>query len=404
MIASEQRAPHRRRRARGGGEGDVHQRSDGRWEGRLDFGFQLDADGWKRRVRKSFYGKTRRTVVDQMDQFRTDLRNGVATVGRQPVLSEWLDYWLEHIVKPNREPTTYELYEVLVRLHIKPHLGNVRLDRLHTETIEHWLADLERSGVGLRTRQSALLRLRTALNVAVQRRRLGSNPAEHVEPPKGLKRARRPAPSLEDARRLLAALAADPLMKAFALLWLGKGLRRGETLGLRWDDIHFEEGYLLVQRRVNRVQGRGLLIREGAKSDEGNRAQPLAKIVIEALNERRHQQDDDRSRAGTNWKGKADGFVFTTTIGTHIEPRNVNRAFTGALKRAGLEHQSPHSLRHDFAGLLLTSGVASRVTQELMRHSRYELTANVYQQPPGDLLRLATAQIDLALGYQEPES
>jgi integrase len=403
MNASELRTPRRRRRARGGGEGDVHQRSDGRWEARLDFGFQLDDDGRKHRVRKSFYGKTRRAVVDQMDQFRADLRSGLATVARQPLLSEWLDYWLEHLIKPNREPTTHELYEVLVRLHIKPHLGNVRLDRLHTETIEKWLADLERSGVGLRTRQSALLRLRTALTVAVQRRRLGANPAEHVEPPRGIKRARRPAPSLEDARKLLAGLAGDPLMKAFALLWLGEGLRRGETLGLRWDDIHFDEGYLLVQRRVNRVHGRGLLIREGAKSDEGNRAQPLARIVIDALNDRRRQQDDDRSRAGANWKGTAEGFVFTTTVGTHIEPRNVNRAFAGALRRSGLEYQSPHSLRHDFAGLLLSSGVASRVTQELMRHTRYELTANVYQQPPAELLRLATAQIDQALGYQEPE-
>jgi integrase len=94
--------------------------------------------------------------------------------------------------------------------------------------------------------------------------------------------------------------------------------------------------------------------------------------------------------------------VFTTTIGTLIEPRNVNRAFTAALKRAGMEHRSPHSLRHDFAGLLLSSGVASRVTQELMRHTRYELTANVYQQPPDELLRLATLQIDRALGHGEP--
>lgn len=221
MIASEEKARHRRRRARGGGEGDVHQRSDGRWEARLDFGVQLDNDGRKHRVRKSFYGKTRRAVVDQMDQFRADLRSGLATVARQPLLSEWLDYWLEHLIKPDREPTTYELYEVLVRLHIKPHLGNVRLDRLHTATIEQWLADLERSGVGLRTRQSALLRLRTALTVAVQRRRLSANPVEHVEPPKGIKRARRPAPSLEDARRLLDGLAEDPLMKAFALALAG---------------------------------------------------------------------------------------------------------------------------------------------------------------------------------------
>jgi integrase len=187
-------------------------------------------------------------------------------------------------------------------------------------------------------------------------------------------------------------------------LWLGVGLRRGETLGLRWDDVDFAKGYLLVQRRVNRVKGLGLLVREGAKSDEGNRAQPMARIVVEALVDRREQQKQDKLRAGTNWKGTADGYVFTTTVGTLIEPRNVNRAFGGALKRAGLEHRSPHSLRHDFAGLLLSSGVASRVTQELMRHTRYELTANVYQQPPDELLQLATVHIDRALGYEESEA
>jgi integrase len=214
--------------------------------------------------------------------------------------------------------------------------------------------------VGLRTRQSALLRLRTALAVAVQRRHLAANPAEHVEPPRGPRRAKRPPPDLSDARQLLATFKDNPLLRAFTLLWLGVGLRRGETLGLRWDDIDFDHGYVLVQRRVSRVYGQGLLVREGAKSNEGNRAQPLARIALEALIDRRRQQREDRLRAGANWKGTADGYVFTTRIGTLIEPRNVNRAFTAALRRAGLEHRSPHSLRHDFAGLLLSSGVASR--------------------------------------------
>src|SRR5919201_653074 len=145
-------------------------------------------------------------------------------------LGEWLQYWLEHVIKPNREPTTYELYEVLVRRHITPQLGDIRLDRLRTEDIERWRDELERAGVRLRTRQSALLRLRTALAVAVQRRHLAANPAEHVEPPEATRRARRPPPSLEDARRLLAIFKDDPLLRAFALLWLGVGLRRGETL------------------------------------------------------------------------------------------------------------------------------------------------------------------------------
>jgi hypothetical protein len=95
----------------------------------------------------------------------------------------------------------------------------------------------------------------------------------------------------------------------------------------------------LVQRRVNRVHGQGLLVCEGAKSNEGNSAQPLARIALEALIDRRQQQREDRLRAGANWKGTADGYVFTTRIGTLIEPRNVNRAFTAALRRAGLEHR-----------------------------------------------------------------
>jgi integrase len=229
-----------------------------------------------------------------MEQFRADLRSGLATVGRPPIVGDWLDYWLEHIIKPNREPTTYELYEILVRRHIGPYIGQVRLDRLRAETIEQWLANLERAGVGLRTRQSALLRLRTAITVAVRRRKLGSNPAVHVEPPKGPGRARRPPPTLEDGHRLLTALETDPRLRLFALLWLGQGLRRGETLGLRWDDVQFAEGYLLVQRRVSRVRGAGLLVREGAKSAEGNKALPLAKIVVDALIARRAQQREDK--------------------------------------------------------------------------------------------------------------
>jgi integrase len=352
-------------------------------------------------VRKSFYGKTRRAVFDQMDKFRSDLRSGLAVFGRPPLLREWLDYWLEHIVKPNREPTTYELYETLVRLHIAPHMGEVRLDKLRTETVEGWLENLDRAGVGLRTRQSALLRLRTALTVAVDRRKTATNPAQHVEPPRGIGRAKHQAPMLGDGRHLLSALETNPRLRLFVLLWLGQGLRRGETLGLRWHDIHFDKGYLIVQRRVSRIRGVGLLVRQGAKSAEGNKALPLAKVVLDALVMRRTQQEEEKGRAGTRWKGTAEGYVFTSTVGTLIEPRNVNRAFTAALKRSGLRHRTPHSLRHDFAGLLLTSGVSSRVTQELMRHTRYELTANVYQQPPDELLRLATAQVDRALGDED---
>jgi hypothetical protein len=84
-----------------------------------------------------------------MEEFRADLKAGVGTATKRVPLREWLQYWLEHVNKPNREPTTYELYEVLVRPHVNPQLGDVRLDRLRAEHIERWLEGLTRVGVGL---------------------------------------------------------------------------------------------------------------------------------------------------------------------------------------------------------------------------------------------------------------
>jgi integrase len=303
----------------------------------------------------------------------------------------WLTYWLEGIIKRHRGPTTYDNYEVLVRLHIQPYLGQMRLDRLQPVDIERWLETLEKRGVGFRTRQSALIRLRTALKAAVLRRKLALNPAEHVEAPRQPRRARRPPPDLAAARALLAALADNRLMRAFVLLWLG--------VGLRWDeDLKLDEGYLIVQHRVSRTRKQGLLVREGGKTAESNAALVLPGIVVEALRELRQQQRERRLRAGSRWKGTAEGYVFTTGVGTLIEPRNVNRAFDAALRRAGLARRTPHSLRHDFAGLLLAGGVPSRVTQEMMRHTSYGLTANVYQRPPDELQHLGAAVIDQILG------
>jgi integrase len=384
---------------RGHGEGDIHQRPDGRWEARITLDERAGPDGKKRQIRKSFYGKTRKEVAKKMDEYRNARRNGVGSHGRDVTLHEWLQYWLQHVIKPKREPTTYETYEILVRVHIDPALGHIRLGRLLTEDVEGWLEDLERRGTGVRTRQSALIRLRTALNVALARRRIGTNPAEHVEAPKTGKKAKRTPPNPTEARKLLSALAGDPMMRAFVLLWLGVGLRRGETLGLRWkQDLDLERGYVLVQQRVNRVRELGLLVREGPKSDESNKAVPLPNLVVRALQDWQLAQRDEQQRAGDRWKGTAQGYVFTSTVGTLIEPRNVNRAFDVVLNKAGLVHRTPHSLRHDFAGLLLLGGVPNRVTQEMMRHTSYGLTANVYQSPPDELQRLGAAVIDQILG------
>lgn len=158
------------------------------------------------------------------------------TAKRQTV-GGWLDYGIEEIIKPEREATTYAAYETFSRLHIKPYLGQIALDKLQPEELERWLRELDRRGVGVRTRQCCLSRLRTALTLALRRGYVVRNVAELVDPPASI-RKKHQAPKMDDLKRLLDATREDRL-HAMILVALGLGLRRGEVLGLKWEDIDF---------------------------------------------------------------------------------------------------------------------------------------------------------------------
>ena len=181
-------------------------------------------------------------------------------------------------------------------------------------------------------------------------------------------------------------------------------MRRGEVLGLHWEDVDLDARTLTVRRRVNRVgKGLGLIVRDGAKSDSGVRTVVLPQLVVQALRAHRSHQLEDRRVAGTSWKGpdyadgKATGFIFTSEIGTVLEPRKVDSYFDSVRERAGLDSHTFHGLRHDFAGLLLAAGVPGRVVMEMMGHADYAITANIYQHVPDELQRLAADHLDAML-------
>jgi hypothetical protein len=159
----------RRRAVRG--VGSVFQRANGVWVAELELGADRMTG---RRVRRTFYGKTQREALEKRSAFVRDHEDGLVSAkpGRAQfhTLGEWLDYWLEGKVRDECEPTTYMLYDVAIRLHIKPGLGAVALRELEVDQVEAWLRSMKARGVGLRMRQVALARLRTALNFGLQRR------------------------------------------------------------------------------------------------------------------------------------------------------------------------------------------------------------------------------------------
>jgi integrase len=153
-----------------------------------------------------------------------------------------------------------------------------------------------------------------------------------------------------------------------------------------------------VDKRVNRVGGK-LLIRDGAKTAAGQRLVPLAAPVVEALRRRRIQALEDRLAASHRWQGpdytggELSGFVFLSTRGTVVEPRNLVRVFHRVRERAGLDHHTFHGLRHDFGSLMMEMGVPDEVVAELMGHANPAITRRVYQHGSDALHREAVSRV-----------
>ncbi|MGC9670502.1 site-specific integrase [Planosporangium sp. 12N6] len=177
----------------------------------------------------------------------------------------------------------------------------------------------------------------------------------------------------EEAKRLLKTARDDRLYALYAVA-LAPGLRRGEALELRWQDVDLVDGVISVRQTLQRLGGQ--LVFGPVKSDESERAIGLPAPCLAALRQHRAAQDAERKTAGKDWKES--GLVFTTTIGTPIEPRNLNRHLYRLLGRASLRHVRFHDLRRSFATLLYEQGVPIEKIQDVLGHSSPTITKQIY--------------------------
>jgi integrase len=390
------------------GTGGVHQRaSDGLWAATADLGRDRLTG---KRLRKVFYGKTQREALGKRSAWARDYDDGLAQVKTAEhafTVADWIDYWLEQKIRQEREPTTYALYMLAARLHIKPGVGAVPLRELEVEHVEEWLRRMEHAGVGLRMRQVSLIRLRTALNFGLQRRQqtgLKYNPAALVAMPTGPRRPKVPPPDLAQVRALLDAARGDRL-EAILTVGLALGLRKGEILGLRWEDIDLDNRTVVVRRRVNRLSGPGLIVRQGNKMNpDASVTVAMPVLLVPVLKQHRQRQAAERIAAGTRWRGepaavdgKPAGYVFTSTVGTLLEPRNMDRSFHRWREAAGLDGKAFHQLRHDCASLLLAQGVPMYAVSQILRHSSPAITARFYAHLTPELQRGAADMMDQVL-------
>lgn len=347
------------------GAGSIWQRKDGRFEARV---YVPQPDGTRKR--KTVYGAT----WEECDEKRQELvrrdRQGIPTPSRSAKLSEWLPYWLEEHIKPNRKRTTYIKYEMHVRLYLVPLLGTRRLESLTTANVRRMLSEVTKQSSAATAKESHRV-LRTALAAACREELISRNVVQLVPAPRVEPRALRPW-SLDDTLTFLEAARTDPLYAAFVLA-VALGLRRGEILGLQWKDVNLDRRTLTVRTTLNRG-GKELYL--DTTKNRRARVIPIPLMCVAPLRLQRLRQADRRAAAGADWHES--DHVFTTRSGRPIEPRNLYRSFLRIASSAGLPQIRLHDTRHGCASLLFAAGVAPRTVMEILGHSQIAVTMNVY--------------------------
>ncbi|MBA2472744.1 MAG: site-specific integrase [Pseudonocardiales bacterium] len=178
---------------------------------------------------------------------------------------------------------------------------------------------------------------------------------------------------MAEATTFLAAIREHRLYALFGVA-IALGMRPGEALGLRWEDVDLVEGTITMAMQLQRVAGK--LRHDETKTDDSTRMVALPQPRVRALRRHRAQQAADLLGAGDLWTDS--DLVFTTRKGTPTEPRNINRTFDALVKRAGGQRIRFHDLRHSCATLLFAQGVDLQTIRDLLGHSSIGVTSAIY--------------------------
>jgi len=369
-------------RRRANGEGTIRLRKDGRWEATISI-----HDG----RRKSYFGKTKQEALNKMRIGQRSVQDGLPIPSERLTLASFLERWLEDVVKPTLRPYTISSYSMLVNRHIGPGIGSTQLAKLTVPEVQRFLNQKLKNGLSPRTVQYIHAVLRRAIGQAERWGLVSRNVARLATPPHVPKSDILPLDRTE-SKKLLAAVENDRL-EALYTVALALGLRQGEALGLRWEDIHFEAGTLTTRVTLQRVDGAYVLVEP--KTDRSRRTVKLPDRCLESLRAHKIGQDGERERIGESWQEW--GLVYTQADGTPLSRHTVTRRFQRILEQAGIRKHRFHDLRHTCATLLLAQGVQMRTIMEILGHSQISTTADIYAHVLPVLMADAAAKMDEVL-------
>ena len=349
---------------RGHGEGSITQRRDGRWMAALTL---------ENHKRKYFYGKTRREVQDKLNTALHEQKRGMLVTGPQQTLGTFLQRWLEQVCKLRMRPNTYKEYRSMIRCHLVPTLGHIKLQKLTIGDLQAFYAEKRQT---LKPGSLSVINaaLSAALEDALKQGLVARNVAKLIDLP-SRERYEGQVLTVEQARKLLET-ACGSRLDALLLVAVTTAMRLGELVALRWSDVDLEKGALQVRHNLAWVSGMGYVEGE-PKTKKGRRRIVLPSVVLEALKEHKERQDEARKKSGDRWQER--GLVFCNLSGGYFNPNHVRFLFKKLLKAAGLPDVRFHDLRHSAATVLLAARMDLKAVSEMLGHSSISITADIYQ-------------------------
>lgn len=298
-------------------------------------------------------------------------------------LKDYLNEWLE-IVKPRLRPNTKESYEVFTRVHLIPRLGHIKLNKLTPEQVNKAWSTMFREGHSATLVEHCHARLAKALNDAIRRNLIHSNPCQFVTKPRVVTQEIRP---LSDEREWcdgewvpseieqVLKGAEDTDYYSIIHTALHTALRRNELLGLRWKDVNLDEACIYLSRSIYREKG-GKTTYHPPKTKSGIRGVDLTPPSALHLRLLRQQQEGDAGLLG--YEVTDNNPVFIRRTGEPLLPDTVTHGFKKIVRKLGLGDVRFHDLRHTHATVLAKQGVHPKVVQERLGHSRLSTTMDIY--------------------------
>ncbi len=357
---------------RGKGEGTLFKRTKKRkdgtsyvvWAAEVTVGYSDDG----KQVRKTLYGKTQREVLEKVSELKGQVAAGTFSNTRTTVahyLQQWLDY-----KKLEVKPRSHQFYADYVRLYIEPHVGRIEMSKLTGLHIQAMMKEVA-GGTSTDAANKARMVLTTALKRAVRLRLIPRNPAEAVDKLKHeIKEMVLWTP--EQALHFLEVAKPHRLFAAFYLA-LSTGMRHGEVLGLRWQDI--EGDVITVRQSIITVKGAKYEV-STPKTRKGVRRVVVAPDTLAVLAEHKKRQETERNYLGEAWEES--GLVFTNEFGGVLVPRNFDRVWYALRKKSGLPRVRFHDLRHLHVSLLIDQNVQPRAVADRVGHTDPSFTMRVY--------------------------